>query len=196
LQLEILRAYTGIGHDELRALLHLPSLTELEPASLAPAAWPLLPQLPRLRRLTISPRMPFTAEMASSLSASLARCAALDNLTMSVGFQPVHDSALSEDEQRTRWATLLRGVPNVHWLIVDTYYVAPLLAVLPSHLPRLERLALRCWQPTTDVLTQLAHPTLQHVELLGFRPLTDAEMQSLLHNPRLPRLLSCKSSRY
>jgi hypothetical protein len=66
-----------------------------------------------------------------------------------------------------------------------------LLAVLPTHLPRLERLALEgC---SDDALTQLAHPTLQQLELKDDHRLKEAEVQSLLHNSRLPKLSSCQS---
>jgi hypothetical protein len=68
-----------------------------------------------------------------------------------------------------------------------------LLAVLPEHLPRLERFVLCSMDAYEVVLTQLAHPSLQEFELLGERTLTEEEVQSLFHNPRLPRLVSCKS---
>jgi hypothetical protein len=66
LQLEALSVggMSHVGEVEMRALLHLPTLAQLEPELIQPDAWLLLPLLPHLRRVMISPRMPFTAEMA------------------------------------------------------------------------------------------------------------------------------------
>jgi hypothetical protein len=193
LQLETLRIEIGLCEAEriLRALLHLPMLTELEPHPFHPSAWPLLPQLPRLRRLTISPGVLFTGELASSLSESLAACAALDDLTLSFTFTQADGSKLSEDEQRTGWAALLHSVPNVRRLVVGTQFVTPFLTVLPVHLPRLEQLVLRSWDRDV-ILARLAHPTLQEFELETLHSLTDNEVHSLVHNPRLPQLSSAK----
>jgi hypothetical protein len=161
LQLESLRTDIEVGEVEMRALLHLPTLTELDPASLAPSAWPLLPQLPRLRRLTIDPEVPgFTSEMTSSLSSSLALCATLDDLALTV----LLSVDMLDEEECTCWTALLRSVPNVRRLFVRSVFVEPLLAVLPLHLPRLEQFVLRCWENNHVILEQLAHPTLQEFE--------------------------------
>jgi hypothetical protein len=75
---------TGIAVDVplMRALLHLPTLTALEHLHLLPEAWPLLPQLPLLRRLGIGLFNDLTAEHTSLLSASLSSCRALTELTI------------------------------------------------------------------------------------------------------------------
>ena len=54
MQLErIYLRHLNVDEPVMRALLHMPTLTELDPQSLLPPAWPLLPQLPALRRLTV-----------------------------------------------------------------------------------------------------------------------------------------------
>jgi hypothetical protein len=200
LQLESLRTDIQVGEVEMRALVHLPSLTELDPSLLAPAAWPMLPQLPHLRCLTLFPVDPLSREGASSLSAALSCCAALEELTLQVDFCKEDGSDASEETEQMRWSELLHSVPNLHRLNVRTQPTnprLPVLAVIPVHLPRLERLTLciygRSCNDYDAVMTQLAHPTLQQFELADDRTLTDAEVHSLLHNPRLPQLRSCKS---
>jgi hypothetical protein len=68
--------------------------------------------------------------------------------------------------------------------------------VLPVHLPRLERLALRSVSIRVALGDQLAHPTLQqlHLDKAAFHALTDAQIHALLHNPRLPQLTSCTNT--
>jgi hypothetical protein len=54
LQLESLSVPSlRLDEETMRALLHLSTLTALEPGFIKPEAWPLLPQLPHLRRLRI-----------------------------------------------------------------------------------------------------------------------------------------------
>jgi hypothetical protein len=64
------------------------------------------------------------------------------------------------------------------------------------HLSRLEQLVLRSWRSGAIVLAKLAHPTLQEFELMDHHhvTLTEEQVHSLLHTPRLPRLASCKST--
>jgi hypothetical protein len=104
LQLESLRVSMDaeVGEVEMRALVHLPTLTELDPSLLASAAWPMLPQLPHLRRLTLLPVDPLNREGASSLSAALSRCAALEELTLQVDFCQEDGSDASEETEQMR----------------------------------------------------------------------------------------------
>jgi hypothetical protein len=199
LQLEALRVDMGLGAHQMHALVQLPTLTELESPFVHPDAWPLLPQLPLLRRLQIVHAMEFTEALTSSLSSSLARCTALDELTLSVTFAPsfwqqFYGVASTEEERQAQWTTLLRSVPNLVRLGVRLEDASSLLAVLPLHLPRLERLLLRSLDVRGDVtLAQLAHPTLQQVDVRC--TLTEEEVQALLRNPRLPQMRSCLTRR-
>jgi len=131
------------------------------------------------------------SELTALLSASLARCAALHDLTLAVYFEEGE-----EDEQRTRWTARLHSVPTVLRLHVQPMRVAPFLSVLPLHLPQLERLVLQCWESNDVVLAQLAHPTLQqlHLNKAAFHASTEVQTHALLHNPRLPRLTSCTNT--
>jgi hypothetical protein len=192
LQLEMLKARVALNGAGMRALLHLPTLTQLEPEVCLPQAWPLLHQLPRLRRLQIVPYDELTDALIILLSASLALCVALDELTLEVAFSQEDGSDVSEEVQQRHWITLLRSVP-LRRLAVNTEFFASFFAVLSDHLPRLDQLVLHGWYCSADVLASLAHPTLQQLELKGDRTLTEVEVQSLLHNPRLPQLRSCKS---
>jgi hypothetical protein len=81
LQLErISLRHLNVDEPVMRALFHLPTLTELDPLSLLPSAWPLLPQLPALRRLTIRFYSELTVADTTLLSTSLAACRALTEL--------------------------------------------------------------------------------------------------------------------
>jgi hypothetical protein len=199
LQLDALIVDIGLKEEDMRALAHLPTLTHLTALLVIPGAWPLLPELPRLRRLSMA-HYPFllSGTQAIALSEALARCAALNDLAFSLDFKRDDFSNASAEEQRARWTLLLRGLPNLRRLRVKTSSIAPLLAVLATHLPRLKRLVLISVYSSSScgvLLAQLAHPTLQALEWRGRRPMTEAEMQSLLHNPRrrLPQLRSCKN---
>jgi hypothetical protein len=196
LLLESLTVDIEFGEEDMRTLAHLPTLTELAAQTVLPGAWPLLADLPRLRRLSMADHFLLIGTQATDLSEALARCAALDDLTLSLHFKGDNFSDLSEEEQRARWTLLLRGLPNLRQLCMVTTSVATLIAVLPAHLPRLVRLVLFSMDACEVVLAQLAHPTLQEFKLTDLRPLTEEEVESLLHNPRLPRLISCKSSPY
>jgi hypothetical protein len=194
LQLETLRVELWILAAEMRALLQLPTLTELDVNSLHSSAFPLLPHLPLLRTLKMDSGELLTSARTSSLSASLARLNALEDLTFLVEFDgddEGEDELLPNEELEARWTQILRSVPNLRRMVVETKSSNSLVAVLHAHLPRLEQLALRGWEGCENlILTQLAHPTLKQ---FGFetRELTEEEIHSLLHNPRLPRLVSC-----
>jgi hypothetical protein len=146
--------------------------------------------LPHLRRLTISPGTALTNEQTTTiLSEALVRCAVLEELTLSLSFS----QGMSEEAQRTCWSLLLSRLPNLRRLRVNTENVAPLLVVLSTHLPRMEQLVLQWWDCSALDLTQLAHPTLQLLELDAECDVTEEQMHALLHTPRLPQLRSCKS---
>jgi hypothetical protein len=75
LQLErISLRHLSVDEPVMRALLHLPTLTELDPQSLLPSAWPLLSQFPALRRLTIRFYSQLTMADTTLLSTSLSTC--------------------------------------------------------------------------------------------------------------------------
>jgi hypothetical protein len=188
-QLEALTVRLGLGETEMRALLHLPTLTSLEAGALRPLAWSLLSQLPHLRRLTLSHHTALTNEHTTILTEALVRCAVLEDLSLSLSFS----QAMSEEVQRTCWSLLLSRLPHLRRLGVNTENVAPFLVVLPTRLPRLEQLVLHWWACSALDLTQLAHPTLQHLELDAECDMTEEQMHALLHTPRLPQLRSCKS---
>jgi hypothetical protein len=207
LQLEVLRMETELFGDEMRALLSVPTLTELQPFGMDADAWSLLPQLPHLRRLVILPETSLTAEHTSSLSTALSRCTALEDVTLSASFEP--DENEQEEEElldengavfqtvmEARWTDILRSVPNLRRMTVATGNdeLRALFTVLPAHLPRLEQLMLDGWSGSVvSILTQLAHPTLKQLELTEklHRALSQEQLQSMLHNPRLPYLCRC-----
>jgi hypothetical protein len=190
LQLEtLIGTDTDLDEVSMRALVRLPTLTKLDMQS-------LLPGLPRLRQLGVEECNYLNGAQASSFSEALSRCTALADLTFSLDFILDDGEVPPEEEQRTRWTTLLRSLPNLVRLRVDILNTAPLLALLPLHLPRLERLLLHSGDSNDAVLAQLAHPTLLEFELMGEHALTEEEVQSLLHNPRLPRLVKCMSSAF
>jgi hypothetical protein len=195
LQLEtLIGPDTELDEVAMRVLIHLPTLTQLDVESIFREAWPLLPELPRLRQLTMKQCNLLNGADTTALSEALSRCAALDDLAISLDFVLDDGEVPPEEEQRTRWTTLLRSLPNLVRLDADIQQSAPLLAVLPLHLPRLERLVLHSWDSSDVVPAQLAHPTLQEFELMGEHALTEEEVQSLLHNPRLLQLVKCTSS--
>jgi hypothetical protein len=130
-----------------------------------PEALLLLPQLPCLRRLSIVHDGELTIELTSSLLAALARCTALDEFTLLLHLDHVCWPDMTKGERKALWAALLRSVPNLRGLAIDTDAVAPLLAVLPTHFPRMEHLSLQVWDRRVEVCAQLAHPTRREVEL-------------------------------
>jgi hypothetical protein len=196
LQLEELVADVELDEAEMRALLHLPTLTRLEPSFCFPDAWPRLSQFPHLRRLYFSTHVDLTAaELTAFLSAALARCAVLEDLTLLFNLSRI----TSEDAcaQRTCWSILLPSLSNIRRLTVGSFiFLAPFIDVLPEHLPRLEQLTLSGWQ--SGVLAQLAHPTLQQLKLTEneFETMPEEQVQSLLHSSRLPQLRSCTNATY
>jgi hypothetical protein len=146
LQLETLNGVNLQLGVSMRALTHLPTLTELDPLSFFPADFPLLPELPRIRKLAIRWTAALTVAEAASLSDALSRCPALLDLTLCVEFGQANGAwPTPEEEQRARWTALLRSVPHLCRLSVESTSFAALVAVLPDHLPQLEQLAVLLW---------------------------------------------------
>jgi hypothetical protein len=185
-------AKTLTEHD-MRALLHLPTLTALESERTKSDAWSLLPQLPFLQRLSFWPGEQLTAEKTSSLSASFAQCNALTDLSLrSVEF----DDAATPDQVQARWVDIFRSMPNVCRLTLFRFSIIPLLALFPMHLPLLYHLALTIHSPleAESHLVQLAHPSLRHLQLrqwilaLTDAPQSKGRVYQFRHSDRLPKL--------
>jgi hypothetical protein len=172
------------------ALLNMPTLTALEPSSLPLFAWPLLPQLPLLRRLAIN--HPFlTAQDTTRLSTSLSSCRALTDLSLlGISFNDATD-----EQQQARWTELLGSVPQLHRFEVQTEHALPLLAVLPAHLPQLVFLKLSSAKTPKEIIAHLAHPTVQELELRSILGvwLNAEQMQQIVRSPRMPQLVVAKS---
>jgi hypothetical protein len=64
----------SVDKSVMRALLHLPTLTDLAPACFHSEAWAMLPQLPLLRRLTVNPFSALSDVCATLLATSLSGC--------------------------------------------------------------------------------------------------------------------------
>jgi hypothetical protein len=201
LQLERIRLDITVDERVMHALLDLPTLTDLQPACLLPAAWPLLPQLPLLRclRLCYVDGYGLTTVHTTLLSTALSGCHALTDLTLVLkGFLDENRYDLTDEQQEARWTELLGSVPQLRRLHVCMAFILPLLAVLPPHLPHLAFLKLSTSSLSKDVVPRLAHPTLQKLAL-SFRNLNDChsfdktQLQQLLRSPRLPQLASCRT---
>jgi hypothetical protein len=189
LQLESI-TLTALGLHEwtVRALLNLPTLTALHPARIQPDEWPLLAQLPRLRRLSFSTPCALSPEPLSSLCASLSRCAVLEDLMLSEVYIVSNvGSRLLDQQKQAGWAALLSSVPNLRRLCVEGDS-APLLTVLPLHLPRLEELSLS--DCDADHFATLAHPNLRLLEFWPSEPPppSEEEVRSWMGGERLPKL--------
>jgi hypothetical protein len=118
----------------MRSLLHLPTLTALDPLFIESTAWPLLPQLPHLCRLSLRPSTSLTPAKLSSLCAALSHCSVLEYLTLKhVHFEADDRTRLTTQQMRAAWAALMNSVPNLRSLGVDGN-VTRLLPALPLHL--------------------------------------------------------------
>jgi hypothetical protein len=198
---------TSVDESTMRALIHMPTLTELGPYYLDPEVWPLLSQLPKLRRLAMDPCCTLTTERMALLSSSLSACPApLTGLALEhVRFFDVDDEQMeeqeeepeesSDEEQQARWTMLLRGLPQLQNLIVLVRNALPLLPLLPLHCPELVQLRLFTTTPAEELIAHLAHPTM---EILDLRctddPLSEEQTDQLLSSSRLPELIDCTSS--
>jgi hypothetical protein len=196
LQLESIKI-EAIAIDEMamRALLYLPTLTALEATEIEADAWPLLPQLPLLRRLSFNPSGTVTPELTASLAAALSGCQALVDLSLPhVGFE----EAVTEEQRSARWAQILSSVPNLHRLHVAQKNVLPqLVALLPAHAPLLEHLSLNVWESDSaearTLLAQLTHPSVREIQLVSWgRVFSERQVQALqrrlVHSARMPNL--------
>jgi hypothetical protein len=184
-----------VDESVMRALLHLPTLTELAPACFLSAAWPLLPQLLLLRRLTVNYFPGLSDVRATLLTTALTGCRALTELSLgNVVFVDREDT--TNEQQQARWAEILRSVPLLQRFKVDTRQALSLLDVLPVHLPQLVHLELRTSAAVSEVVARLAHPTVQELELVrpSSGPLDASQLRELVGNPRVPCLVRCTCS--
>jgi hypothetical protein len=185
--------FTTLDEATMRALLHLPTLTALNPNCIRHDAWPLLPQLPLLRRLRLCPPLSLTPNSLASLCDSLARCSTLEDLTPSVRFVSANHTELTAVARRAGWAALLSSVPNLRRLSVSGDLDA-LFPVLPSHLPLLESLSLSgTGSLGVAYFARMGHPNLQQVEwgLLNKRAPSAEQLRLCMRSERLPKLERC-----
>jgi hypothetical protein len=198
LQLECIHlGFISVDKTVMSALLHLPTLTELQPKYLRSDAWPLLPQLPMLRRLTVPFLSALSDARATLLATSLSGCRVLIELELGgIAFEEADGEDATSEQQRARWTDILHSVPLVQRFTVDTRQALSLLAVLPEHLPQLVHLKLSTSVSASEVVASLAHPTVQEVELVrsSSDQLDASQVQRLVGNPRLPRLVRCTCS--
>jgi hypothetical protein len=186
-----------VNEETMRALLHLPTLTALRPGRLMADAWPLLPQLPLLRRLYLHPFELLTSERLASLCTSLSHCSSLDHLTLhKCTFCVVDDddgAPLSAEQQRARWAQLLSSLSHLRRLSIDGS-LTNVLPVLPLYLPTLEHLSLssRC-DRGVDVFSTVAHPNVRLLEIgiLNVSLPSDEQLRMCMQSERLPKLERC-----
>jgi hypothetical protein len=187
----------SVDKSVMRALLHLPTLTDLAPACFHSEAWAMLPQLPLLRRLTVNPFSALSDVCATLLATSLSGCRALTELSLGgIVFEDVDRADPRNEQQQACWAEILRSVPLVQRFAVDTRQALSLLAVLPEHLPQLVHLELCTSAAVIEVVARLAHPTVQEFELV--RPsssrLDALQLRELVGSPRVPCLVRCTCS--
>jgi hypothetical protein len=104
-------------------------------------------------------------------------------------------AVLTDEQQQARWAQVLPSVPLLQRLELCRGASLSLLAVLPTHLPQLVFLKLITSMSAEELMTRLAHPTVQKLEVdLTDELLGEAHRQRLLCSPQLPQLTSCTSS--
>jgi hypothetical protein len=194
LQLECIGLdHIRVDRSVMRALLHLPTLTDLQPDSLLPAAWPLLPQLPLLRRLAVTPCFALTAAQTTSLSVSLSGCRALTQLSLGgIAFEDDDGDNATEEQQQACWTEILRTVPLLRRLTAGTRQGLSFLAALPSQLPQLVCLLFLTFSSSSAVLLRLAHPTVQELEVVTTDLVDEAQVRALVRSPQLPQLVNCK----
>ena len=207
LQLESLSLpSTRVDEDTIQALLHLPTLTALDPDRIQPDAWPMLAQLPRLRCLRFSPSSAWTSDRLSSFCAALSRCSSLEDLTLSHMDPDMTSPAktMTVREVQERWAQLLPSVPNLRRMGVHmgSDDLPIFFRLLPLHLPRLESLALSNYsfplgaplQVVGAIVARLAHPNLRQLEFGDINSGRRREQQPHacnINSKRLPKLERC-----
>jgi hypothetical protein len=182
-----------LDETTMRALLHLPKLTALHAWCISHDAWPLLPELLLLRRLRLWPSDWLTPDRMVSMCAALSRCSALVDLHFAADIVSDDGELLVTEQEQAAWAALLSSVPNLRRFCVevDITGIAPLLAVLPLHVPLLEHLVLSGWGVHgVDHFAMLAHPNMRVLEFgrVNVLPPSEEEVRSWMGNERLPKL--------
>ena len=188
-----------VDEATMHALLHLPTLTALDPSCISDAAWPLLPQLPRLRRLHLYPTSPLTSEGVTSLCAALSRCSSLEDLTLCylTFVAPSGVERADAQQKQAAWSALLSSVPKLRRLHLDGDMTS-LLPLLPFHLPLLEHLLLNGFADgKEDHFARIAHPNLRILELgtINFVSPSDKQLHACKLSERLPKLERCRCMR-
>jgi hypothetical protein len=180
--------------DTMRALLHLPTLTALDPGSIHHDALSLLPQFPLLRRLRFSPCGPLSPHLLSLLCDALFGCKALVELTFIGGDgYTANGNYFTAEQIRANWTALFSSVPNLRRLSVHVN-VTGFLSVLSLHLPLLAHLALSGWyQSDENPYASVAHPNIRLLEfgLINGGPPSDEQLRACMHRERLPKLERC-----
>jgi hypothetical protein len=186
----------GVDEETMRAVVHLPTLTALDAGRMSDNAWPLLPQLPRLRRLSIDPCGSLSSGRMVPFCESLLRCTLLEDLTLRNVYLeadgPEADIVTAE-QQRAGWAALLSSVANLRRLDVDGH-VTHLLPMIPLHLPLLEELSLCGWgDRNVDHFASLAHPNVRLLELgwIDMHLPSADQLHSYMHSAQFPKLERC-----
>jgi hypothetical protein len=183
----------AMDEETMRAVLQLPTLTALDVHRIRPEAWLLLPQLPLLHRLRFSPSGLLKPDRMASMCAALSRCSALVDLSFAADIVSADGELLTAEQEQAAWAALLNSVPNLsRFCVVLSADIAPLLAVLPLHLPVLEELSLGGWDHPEEAVhfEALAHPNLRLLELGSSDPPppSQEEAQAWMGSERLPKL--------
>jgi hypothetical protein len=161
--------------------------------------WPLLPQLPRLRRLRLHPSQMLTSEGLTSICASLSCCSSLEDLTLCylTFLAPSGVERASTQQKQAGWTTLLDSVPKLRRLHLDGDMTC-LLHLLPFHLPLLEHLLLNGFADSKeDHFARIAHPNLRVLELgtINFGSPSDKQLKACKQSERLPKLERCRCMR-
>jgi hypothetical protein len=203
-QLEYLRMDGLIVHEEImRESITLPSLRRFDPRSIDPDAVPLLVHFSHVHTLKLHFRYVPTLAQLTELPVILQQCSRVTSLDLIIRL-------LEDDEFDApawwRWL-FLDGVPQLTALAVRHDRPIGLLAALSSTgcLPQLHELKLtHCADDQlAELLSELAHPTLQRLCILlapsatsaeGMVEDRDAQQQyngALLHTVRLPKLSKC-----
>jgi hypothetical protein len=165
----------------LAGLLSLPSLSSLQPSSIAPECWAELGGLARLRSLCLTWAGPFSAAQRAALGASLARLSSrLWHLTLKL----MADGGV---EGPPLHLLRLHSAPTLPLRSLQLYYLrVPSLAFL-QHTPLLERLVLAdCREVSADDVMRClrAHPPPRLSELVLARScLLSGGQQEDLHPP-------------
>jgi hypothetical protein len=184
---------TILDAADMRSLLHLPTLTSVEAASIRLDALALLCEFGLLQQLSFRHPGQGTLEWTVSLSVALSRCKALTDLSLRLSF----DAAVTEEQRSACWTDILRSIPNVRRLDVSQLSVSALLSALPLHLPLLAHLSLQCGDKVDcdALLVQLAHPSVREFHLTTSRKAFSVkQLRALVRSSRLPQLDSISSS--